>query len=299
VILVIGEILFDIFPKYKRLGGAPFNFAYHLKQFGFPVRFISRIGNDDNGREILDRIVEAGFDHNDIQIDDAHPTGTVQVELSEHGVPAFSILPNVAYDYIEFLPGSHINLQDTASLLYFGTLVQRTDHGFKQVQRFLDRKQPNCRFFYDVNLRPDCFTKKVIKASLLKADILKLNMDELQQCKYFTDIDLNGSKLIKHMMDKYSLEIVALTKGDNGSELHTREGCSFADPESIESVADTVGAGDAYAAMLAAGLLKKWASEKTLAMATKFASRICTIEGAIPESSDLYKSVRKQLKEGD
>jgi fructokinase len=298
VILVIGEILFDIFPTYKRLGGAPFNFAYHLKQFGFPVRFISRIGSDDNGREILDRVTEAGFDTNDIQIDAAHQTGTVRVELDKRGVPSFSILSNVAYDYIEFLPDSHLNLRETSRLVYFGTLVQRTKHGFKQIQKFLDRKQPRCRIFYDVNLRRDCYSTEVIKASLCRADILKLNADELQQCKTITDNDQDGSILIRHLMNAYSLEAVALTKGGDGSELHTIKGCRLAAPAPVESLADTVGAGDAYAAVLAAGILKKWVPEKTLDLATAFASRICSIEGAIPESAEFYKPILKHMKEG-
>jgi fructokinase len=296
MVLVIGEILFDIFPEYKRLGGAPFNFAYHLKQFGFPVRFVSRIGFDDNGREILDRVKEAGFDPDDIQIDDAHPTGTVQVKLNECGVPEFSILPDVAYDYIKFLPEAHLNLLHTSKLLYFGTLVQRTDYGFKQIHRFLNRKQTDCNVFYDVNLRPDCYSYEVIKASLSKTDILKLNTDELQQCKEITDFDQDSSFLIQSIMNAYSLKLVALTKGDAGSELHTVEGCRIAAPAPVDSMADTVGAGDAYAAMLAAGILRKWEPKRTLDMATAFASRICTIKGAIPESAHFYKSILKGMQ---
>ena len=98
MILVIGEILFDVYPNYRRLGGAPFNFAYHLKNFGFDVRFISRIGRDDAGREILHRLELAGFDLNDIQVDDLHPTGSVNVRLDKSGAPRFDIISNVAYD---------------------------------------------------------------------------------------------------------------------------------------------------------------------------------------------------------
>lgn len=298
MILVVGEILYDIFPESKRLGGAPFNFAYHLKQFGFPVRFISRIGMDDNGRKILDRIKEAGFDPDDIQLDDAHPTGTVRVQLNGHGVPAFNIIPNVAYDYIEYLPKSHSKLLDSSMLFYFGTLVQRTDHGFRQIQRFLHQKQPNCISFYDINLRPNCYSAEVIQASLHNTDILKLNTDELRECKRITGIDQDGPAFTRHLMSEYSLSIVAVTKGDDGSELYTTEGCSVAAPAPVESMVDTVGAGDAYAAMLAAGLLKKWEPQKTLSMAAVFASRICTIKGAIPESSAFYEPIQKQMRDG-
>ena len=298
MILVVGEILFDIFPKSKRLGGAPFNFAYHLKHLGFPVRFISRIGIDDNGMKIIDRIKEAGFDTDDIQLDDAHPTGTVRVQLNGRGVPTFNIIPNVAYDYIEYLPKSHSKHLDSSMLMYFGTLVQRTNHGFKQIQRFLHRRHPNCISLYDINLRPNCYSTGVIQASLHNTDILKLNSDELRECRQITGIEQDDPSLIRNMMSDYSLNMVAVTKGDDGSELYTTEGCSVAASAPVESMVDTVGAGDAYAAMLAAGLLKKWAPQKTLSMATTFASRICTIKGAIPESSDFYLTIRKKMGDG-
>ena len=123
MILVIGEILFDVFPNYRRLGGAPFNFAYHLKNFGFDVRFISRIGRDDAGREILDRLELARFDLKDLQIDDLRPTGTVNVRLDKSGAPQFDIIADVAFDRIEFIPESHSDLIEGARLIYFGTLV--------------------------------------------------------------------------------------------------------------------------------------------------------------------------------
>lgn len=298
MILVIGEILFDIFVKSKRLGGAPFNFAYHLKQFGFPVRFISRIGMDDNGREILNRIQEAGFDPGDIQIDNAHPTGTVQVQVDQNGIPKFDILSDVAYDYIELNPEAYADHLLNAELVYFGTLMQRTDPAFKQVQQFLDRKQADTVFFYDINLRPDCYSDKVIESSLFKTDILKLNADELRECIRITGLDNDGPPAIRHIMTQYSLHTVALTKGDAGSELYTPEGVRRSAPEPAEFIVDTVGAGDAYASMLAAGILMKWSLQKMLSRATAFASRICTIKGALPDSAAFYEPLRKQMKKG-
>jgi fructokinase len=125
VILVIGEILFDLFPNYNRLGGAPFNFAYHLKKFGFDVRFVSKIGMDDAGKEILHKLKLARFNLDDIQIDEVHPTGSVNVQLDESGTPQFDIIPEVAYDYIEFIPEYHLNLINAAQIIYFGSLTQR------------------------------------------------------------------------------------------------------------------------------------------------------------------------------
>lgn len=298
MILVIGEILFDVFPGYKILGGAPFNFAYHLKNFGFPVRFISRIGMDENGRQILDRIKKAGFDPNDIQIEEAHPTGTVRVQLDEDGVPAFEIIPEVAYDYIECVPKTHFELLASASLVYFGTLSQRTRQGFKNVQKLLERIEPECTALYDINLRPDCYSPEIVEATLQKSDILKLNTDELHECKRILGSEQGDRSFIQHLMAEHSLKAISLTGGGEGSELHTKSGFERVKPVPVNSLIDTVGAGDAYAAMLAAGILRKWKPRTTLSRATEFASRVCTITGAIPESAGFYDSIRKYLANG-
>jgi fructokinase len=297
MIFVIGEILFDIFPEGKRLGGAPFNFAYHLKRFGYPVHFISRIGNDENGREILTRIESAGFDPCDIQIDDTHPTGTVQVQLNDIGVPSFNITPSVAFDFIEYLPEIHSKLLKSAELLYFGTIVQRTDHGFSQLQKFLSCKKTNCISFYDINLRPDCYSDEILQKSLCNADILKCNAEELQKLKQLAGSNQAPPSFIRHIMAEYSIESVALTKGHDGSEFYTKTGSiHHTTVASGASIVDTVGAGDAFAAILAMGLLKGWPSQKTISMATEFASRICAVKGAIPESKRFYEPVRTQIQ---
>ena len=298
MILVIGEILFDIFPDSKRFGGAPFNFAYHLKHFGFPVRFISKVGNDDNGREILNRIEAAGFNPDDIQRDNLHPTGTVQVRLDKQGIPTFDIVPNVAYDFIDYTPSTCSELFDNASLVYFGTLVQRTPRGFSQIQRFLGRKNMDCLAFYDINLRSDCYSPEVIRASLGKTDVLKLNSDELGESRLMLGSHQTDSAFIQYLMDEYELTALALTMGGDGSELYTREGVTRAASQPVASLVDTVGAGDAYAAMLAAGILKKWPASKMLSMAAEFATRICGVAGALPEAADFYVPYRKDISGG-
>jgi fructokinase len=173
VILVIGEILFDVFPNYRRLGGAPFNFAYHLKNFGFEVRFVSKIGMDDAGKEILHKLELARFNLDDLQVDEDHSTGSVNVQLDESGTPQFDIISDVAYDYIEFIPECHSNLIDAAKMIYFGSLIQRSEAGYKNLQTFLTRNSPETLNFYDINLRPDCYNNAIVEKSLQKTDILK------------------------------------------------------------------------------------------------------------------------------
>jgi len=289
VILVIGEILFDVFPNYRRLGGAPFNFAYHLKNFGFDVRFISRIGTDDTGKEILHKLELARFNLGDIQVDDDHPTGSVNVQLDKSGAPQFDIIPDVAYDYIDFMPEYHSKLIDAAKMIYFGSLVQRTKAGCKNLQAFISRNASETLNFYDINLRPSCYNKAIIKKSLLKTDILKLNTGELGKLKQTLSLKVSDDDLVYHLMETHSIPMVSLTKGESGSELFTNHGCFSSEPAEAIKVVDSVGAGDAYAAMLAAGRLEKWRPEEILDRASLFASRICEIKGAIPDSASFYE----------
>lgn len=298
MILVIGEILFDVFENEKQLGGAPFNFAYHLNGFGFPVRYISCIGNDAYGKEILNILEKHHFNIGDIQIDDKHDTGTVIVQLNSTGNPTFHIKPDAAYDYIEYLPNEHSSLVDTADFIYFGTLVQRSKQGFENIQRFLENRRPDSVCFYDINLRPNCYSDKVVLTSLKHVDILKLNIQELDECKRIFQFSKDNDAFIHFLMNKYALKIVAITKGDEGSKLYTKNGCFHSKTNRVSSIVDTVGAGDAYSSMLAIGIMKEWEPTKTLAMASMFASRICEIRGAIPESQEFYEPIKKRIENG-
>lgn len=298
MILVIGEILFDVFPDYRRLGGAPFNFAYHLKNFGFDVRFISRIGIDDTGKEILHKLELARFNLDDIQIDDERATGSVNVQLDKAGGHQFDIIPDVAYDYIEFVPEYHLDLIKSARMIYFGSLVQRTRAGFKNLQAFISDNTSQTDNFYDINLRPGCFSKAIIEKSLLKTDILKLNTSELKKLKQMLSLPASNEDLVHHLMQTHSIRTVSLTKGEAGSELFTNLGCFNSKPAEAITVVDSVGAGDAYAAMLAAGLLAKWRPEELLERASLFASRICEIKGAIPDSASFYQPFKALFGDG-
>jgi fructokinase len=289
VVLVIGEILFDVFPDYRRLGGAPFNFAYHLKNFGFNVRFISRIGMDDAGKEILHRLELAGFNLDDMQIDDVHPTGSVKVKLDKSGAPQFDIISEVAYDYITFITEYHANLIDEARIIYFGSLVQRSESGFENLQAFISQNASKKLNFYDINLRPGCYNNEIIEKSLLKTDILKLNTTELEKLRRMRSLKMDNEQFVYYLMETHSIQTVSLTKGEQGSELFTSQGSFSADPADLIKVVDSVGAGDAYAAMLVAGMLKNWSPQVILERASLFASRICEIKGAIPQSSSFYE----------
>jgi fructokinase len=298
VILAIGEILFDVFENEKRLGGAPFNFAYHLKNLGFPVRFISRIGNDALGKEILNILEQHHFNIDDIQIDDRHDTGTVTVQLSSSGSPTFRINPDVAYDHIRYLPNKHSSLMDKANVIYFGTLVQRSKQGFENIRKFMENRGPDTLCFYDINLRRDCYSGKVILASLEHADILKLNTQELDECKKIFRFTKDNDAFISFLMDRYALKIVAITGGDKGSQLFTGDGCFQSKTIPVSSMVDSVGAGDAYSAMLVLGTIKGWEPDRMLTMASIFSSRICEIRGAVPEAREFYEPIKEMIING-
>lgn len=286
----IGEILFDVFPTYRRLGGAPFNFAFHLKMLGIPVVFVSRVGDDPDGHHVRAVLDNFGFNPEDIQVDPNHATGRVDVKLNSQGVPEFKILRDVAYDHLEFT-STILSQVKRCSLIYYGTLAQRTDHGFKTIQDILASRPPHLKCFYDVNLRPGGYTTEVLQESLKHADILKLNEEELKVINAMLGGKSTMENCIDDLRKHFGIEMVALTKGSNGSILFTDSGPYAAKTPRVENLVDTVGAGDAFASVLAAGYLNQLAPDRTLAAASLLAARLCSIEGAIPDNREIYEDI--------
>jgi len=289
MVLVAGEILFDVFPRYKRLGGAPFNVAFHLHKLGLPSCFISRIGKDNEGIDILDILKQRGFPISHIQIDHHYPTGKVLVKLDSRGVPTFNILPDAAYDYIEYNDSVATALKST-NLIYFGSLIRRTETGFSTLQTLLKEKNPDTVCLYDVNLRPGGYNKKVVTQSLQYSNVLKLNEEELEVIKGLLGFQGGSRVFIDFLMKEYSLDMISLTRGEKGSDLYTQNSHHSIGIEKQTEVVDTVGAGDAYTAVLAIGYLKRWKPEKILEQASTFAGGICQIKGAIPADDHFYEN---------
>jgi fructokinase len=291
VILVIGEVLVDIFPEYQRIGGAPFNFAFHLKKLGLPVRLITRVGDDRNGHTILAMADENGLDTVDIQIDARYPTGTVQVALDDDGVPQFDILQDVAYDHLDLgsLGGGG---NDDVEMTYFGTLLQRTDSGCRQVTDFLTRQGDDGVRFCDINMRPPHVNPRALQESLRHADLLKLNEDELTEIQRRFGGPRESTAIMPWLMKTFNIQNVALTRGGQGSIFIWPDGMIHRSATEIGPIIDTVGAGDGYAAILAAGYLRRLPWETTIEQATRFAGRICGIPGAVPVEDCFYDDFR-------
>ncbi len=294
MITAVGEILFDKFPDYRRIGGAPFNFVYHLQSLGLEVCFVSRIGRDPGGKEILELLHNRGLSSDYVQLDDSYRTGEVLIELDEKGNAHFNILHGVAYDHIECTQAvkSEINHSE---LIYFGSLMQRSEHGYQTVQAIFEAAGKGTKFLYDLNLRPDSYNEKIIRRSMEKSNVVKLNDEELSTIKSLFSFAGNDQSFINALIKDYELDMVSLTRGGAGSAIYTKtEQCSIT-PEKKVKVVDTVGAGDGYTAILAIGYLQAWPPEKILKTATEFAGRICGLEGALPAGQDFYTEFRSAL----
>jgi fructokinase len=291
LILVIGEMLIDIFPDYRRMGGAPFNFAFHLKKLGLPVRLISRVGDDRHGHALLCMAEKNGFDTADIQIDDRHPTGTVQVTLDEAGVPQFNICRNVAYDYLLLGPDTLAGIDD-AAMIYFGSLLQRTDGGHQQVTEFLTRHGDRGARFCDINMRPPHVNPQAVAESLKHADLLKLNEDELADIRNRFSGPTDSDATLTWLMTTFDVQSVALTRGGQGSTVAWSGGIIHSPAAEVGTIVDTVGAGDGYAAILAAGHIRGLPWDTIIQAAARFAERICQIPGALPEDDTFYNDFR-------
>ena len=326
MIIVPGEILIDVFPNYRRIGGAPFNFAYHLHRFGLPVRFVSRVGRDADGEYIRSRLETLNFDESSIQTDAVHPTGRVNVVMEDDGSHRFEILPDTAYDHIvlDYIfpdnpkidkiaqyarkekpdggsgdsrkAGINVRIAENedfeplAEMIYFGTLVQRTPQSYARVQKFLSGRPASTTTFCDINLRPVTYPDGVITSSLEQADILKLNDQELFFLQnLFNQKHHKTDAFAAWLMNNFGIEWIALTRGEKGSRLYTRGGIRKTVGVKSANVVDTVGAGDAYAAVLALGYLRQWPIDKILQAASWFAADICGISGAVPEDAEFYK----------
>ena len=292
-ITAIGEILFDIYPDGKNLGGAPFNFIYHIIKLTGTGNFISSVGSDNLGNEIIGFLDENGIDKKYVQVDDDHPTGSANANLDEKKVPHWEIKTGTAYDFIKPLPQLEELFSKKNGCLYFGTLARRTETSRNTIQSLFNKS--GIKYFCDLNIRQNFYSEEIIESSLTAADVLKLNTDELKLVNELIlrqPFDLiNLSKLISK---KYNIELICITIGDKGSYLIKGEEVDYKKNQ-VDNVVDTVGAGDAFAAVLCIGFLNDWDISKTNRLASAFAAEIVKISGALPKSDLFYEKFKKLI----
>lgn len=281
IVVGMGEALWDVLPEGKKIGGAPANFAYHVSQFGLPSCVVSAVGDDALGKEIIENFTSKGL--NQLIAEVPYPTGTVQVEIDQAGVPQYEIKENVAWDNIPYT--AHLEaIAEKTKAVCFGSLAQRNVVSRNTINRFLDAmpQTEDSLVVFDVNLRQGFYNKEILCNSMKRCNILKINDEELVTVSRmfgYPGIDLQDKCWI--LLGKYNLKMLILTCGINGSYVFTPGNVSFQPTPKVE-VADTVGAGDSFTAAFIASLLKGKSVAEAHSLAVQTSAYVCTKKGAMP-----------------
>lgn len=274
----LGEILWDCLPEGKKLGGAPANFAFHAGLLGAETIAISAIGKDALGDEILRELDTNGLKY--LMPRTEQPTGTVQVQLDDKGIPTYEIKTDVAWDNIPFLPEME-QLASKCDCVCFGSLAQRSKVSRNTIKDFLRHTPEKCLKIFDINLRQQFYTKELIHYNLLACNILKINDEELDiVSEMFGYSNLSVEGKCQHLLEEYQLKMLVLTCGVNGSYVFAPDQKSFMETPKVE-VADTVGAGDSFTGAFAASLLAGQTIQEAHQLAVKVSAFICTQKGAM------------------
>jgi fructokinase len=277
----IGEVLWDLLPGGRQLGGAPANFAYHAHALGAEARVVSRVGRDELGCELVRRLKKLGLATNAVEEDPAAPTGTVTVELRADGQPHYTIHEDVAWDRIA---GEAAGRQavTAADAVCFGTLAQRGEVSRRSIRALLMAAPADSLRILDVNLRQDYYSREVLEESLALASVLKVNETELARLAELLDLPGDERGRVAELARRFRLRTVACTRGEGGSLLYS-EGRWSERPGEPVKVADTVGAGDSFTAALALGMLAGWPLDEVHRRAGELAAYVCSQPGGTPE----------------
>lgn len=281
IVVGMGEALWDVLPEGKKIGGAPANFAYHVSQFGLPGYVVSAVGDDALGKEIVENFTSKGL--NQLIAEVPYPTGTVQVEIDQAGIPQYDIKENVAWDNIPYTDSLEALARKTKAVC-FGSLAQRNVVSRETINRFLDAmpQSDDSLVVFDVNLRQGFYNKEILCNSMSRCNILKINDEELVTVSRmfgYPGIDLQDKCWI--LLGKYNLKMLILTCGINGSYVFTPGNVSFQPTPKVE-VADTVGAGDSFTAAFISSILKGKSVQEAHSRAVQTSAYVCTRKGAMP-----------------
>ena len=285
-IVGLGEALWDVLPEGKKLGGAPANFAYHAAQFGLDTIAISALGEDKLAEETIEALNEHNLNYLMPRV--PYPTGTVQVTLTGDGIPTYDIKENVAWDNIPFTD-EMLEIAKNARAVCFGSLAQRNVVSRENIHKFLDATPKDCVKIFDINLRQQFYTKEVIKESLKRCNILKINDEELVligRMFGYPGLDIENKCWL--ILGKYNLDMLVLTCGTNGSYVFTPGQMSFQETPKVE-VADTVGAGDSFTGSFVGSILNGKPVPEAHKTAVHVSAFVCTQNGAMPVVPDRLK----------
>lgn len=287
IIAGLGEVLWDIFPDYKRPGGAPVNVAFHATQLGHHGVPLTRVGNDAMGKELLSLLESRSLDLSYIQKDPEAPTGSVTIRLEKEEA-SYEFKSDVAWDRLSITPKWR-DLAKKTEAVCFGTLAQRAEESRSAIRDFISSTPDSSLKIADLNFREPYYSPEVIEATLQLASIIKLNEEEWKKLQ-----ELYGVRDLKSMLlEKYNIDIVCLTKGAKGAELMTLSQHFIEPVHPVESSeGDSVGVGDAFTACLTHHLLQNSPLDVALRSANKYASAVASRKGAMPLlSSEVIKSI--------
>ena len=274
----IGEVLWDMLPQGRMLGGAPANFAYHVAQFGFQGVIVSAVGQDELGNDITTQLDAHGITSNVVKVD--YPTGVVNVEVDAKGIPSYEIVESVAWDNIPFDENIE-SLALQAVAVCFGSLAQRSEVSRNTIRQFIEMLPQKCLKVFDINLRQHYYDSEIIEWSLNNCNILKLNDEELTILKnMFEATTLTDDVFVAKIKQLFNIEIVILTCGEKGSSVYYEDEVNFELTPQVD-VVDTVGAGDSFTAAFIASLLQGKAIIEAHRQAVATAATTCTHKGAI------------------
>lgn len=282
-VLAIGEVLWDLFPSERHLGGAPFNFCYHCHGLGAKAAMVSRVGNDPLGLEILEQARNSGIATGLVQTDSEHRTGAVDVTLDGAGNPSYRILEGVAWDFIE----AHeqvLTAAREADVICFGSLAQRSPISRNAIQRVVSAASPSALRVFDINLRQRYYSEQIVRESLAMCSVLKLNNDELAVLQQMLDLPTQDSEAAAALMTRFALDVVAVTMGEDGARAWSRADAAEARGVRVK-VRDTVGSGDAFTAAFTLELASGSNLSRALAMANAAGAYVASQHGATPAMS--------------
>ncbi len=291
-ITCFGEVLWDIFPEHKKIGGAPLNVALRLKSMGIVSSIITRVGNDDLGRDILEYASDRGLSNITFQIDKKHKTGEVQVILDNENTASYTISQPVAWDFIEY---SEIALDEVkkSDAIIFGSLASRSKVSRDTLFRLLD----HARFkILDVNLRPPHYNAELLSELMQKADFIKLNDEELEEISVHFKLQKNTLEgQVKAVSAYTNTNQICITKGGEGATLFYNNGFYHNKGYKIK-VVDTVGAGDSFLATLISKILQGSHPQKAIDYACAVGAMVAGSNGANPifEEKEIEDFIRSQ-----
>jgi len=284
-IVSIGEILWDVIGDSEYLGGAPLNFAAHARKLGHEVYLVSAVGQDERGEHALEAMQRCGISSEFVHVVPGRPTGTAQVELDPSGKPMFGIVRPAAYDFVRLTPEQRTRIAELdPDWIYFGTLFHNSDLALSSTLKLLE-EVPAAQRIYDVNLRDGNWNLNAVEQLASRATVIKLSDSEAE----FLDAPLGAEdeaasirRFCQRWSDQYNCRTICVTLGERGCAIY-HCGDYIEAPGYKVQVADTVGAGDAFAAALVHGMAQDWTLDRSAAFANAVAALVASRPGAIPQ----------------